>query len=245
MKQHEAVIKCLERLGGAATLGQLYNAVLKISDCRWNTKTPFASIRRIVQTRPEIYKIKPGLYGLIAKKADLEGRGILQETPSNKTLPETVKSNHAYYQGLLLCIGAMRHFQTFAPRQDKNKRFIDKPLGELSTLNAVPPFSYDRFVKRIATVDVAWFNQRGMPSSLFEVELTTDIQNSLLKFADLQDFRLRAVIVADKARRKEYEKKIACDAFKEIKESVMFLDLDCLVRQYENLMQTQDAEVQL
>jgi hypothetical protein len=99
MKQHEAVIECLERLGGVATLGQLNNAVLKVPDCRWNTKTPFASIRRIVQTRPEIYKIKPGLYGLVANKAEIEARGILQETPSNKTSPETVNSNHAYYQG--------------------------------------------------------------------------------------------------------------------------------------------------
>ena len=36
-----------------------------------------------------------------------------------------------------------------------------------------------------------------MPHSLFEIEHSTDIQNSLLKFNDLQDFYSRMVIVAD------------------------------------------------
>ena len=61
MKQHEAVIQTLERLGGKATLAQLYREVMKIDDCKWGTKTPFASIRRIVQTRSEIFKVRPGL----------------------------------------------------------------------------------------------------------------------------------------------------------------------------------------
>ena len=61
MKQNEAVILTLEKLGGVATLGQLNQEVFKISDCEWKTKTPFASIRRIVQLDKNIYKIKPGL----------------------------------------------------------------------------------------------------------------------------------------------------------------------------------------
>ncbi|MCV4753317.1 hypothetical protein OFC37_28010, partial [Escherichia coli] len=78
MRQHEAVIQTIERLGGMATLGQLYRETLKIKDCEWTTKTPFASIRRIVQTRPqEIYKIKPGLYGLVSHRAANEAKGIL------------------------------------------------------------------------------------------------------------------------------------------------------------------------
>ncbi len=42
MKQYEAVIETLERFGGIATLGTLYQEVFKIKDCVWNTKTPFA-----------------------------------------------------------------------------------------------------------------------------------------------------------------------------------------------------------
>lgn len=59
MKQYEAVIATLERLGGVATLGELNKEVFKIKECEWKTKTPFASIRRIVQMNENIYKIKP------------------------------------------------------------------------------------------------------------------------------------------------------------------------------------------
>ena len=55
MKQYEAVIQTLERLGGIATLGQLNQEVFKIKDCEWKTKTPFASIRRIVQENENRY----------------------------------------------------------------------------------------------------------------------------------------------------------------------------------------------
>lgn len=67
MTQREAVIQTLEGLGGIATLGTLYQEVFKISECIWKTKTPFASIRQIVQLAPEIYKIKPGLWNLTVK----------------------------------------------------------------------------------------------------------------------------------------------------------------------------------
>lgn len=40
MKQYEAVIETLKRLGGCATFGQLNQEVFKIEDCTWNTKTP-------------------------------------------------------------------------------------------------------------------------------------------------------------------------------------------------------------
>ena len=49
MKQNEAVINTIEKLGGIATLGQLNQEVFKILECEWKTKTPYASIRRIVQ----------------------------------------------------------------------------------------------------------------------------------------------------------------------------------------------------
>ncbi len=94
MKQHEAVIQTIERLGGVATLGQLNREVFKIKDCQWRTKTPFASIRRITQLRPEIYKIKPGLYGLVALRKQNEAKGILEDTGAGKQRPDITESNH-------------------------------------------------------------------------------------------------------------------------------------------------------
>lgn len=106
-------------------------------------------------------------------------------------------------------------------------------------MNEIPQFSYENLVKRSSTIDVIWFNQRKMPDSFFEIESTSDIQNSLLKFNDLQDFYARMVIVADEHRKTEFQSKLAYTAFKDLRESkrVDFLDYDSLIKQYEYTIQ--------
>lgn len=244
MKQNEAVIITLEKLGGFATLGQLNQEVFKISDCEWKTKTPFASIRRIVQLDKNIYKIKPGLYGLTKFKTTNESKGIIQETEMNKDSKEVIDFNHSYFQGLLITVGNLKGLKTFIPNQDKNKLFLTEKLVDIRTLNAIPQFSYSKLVQRSSTIDVIWFNDREMPHSFFEVEHSTDIQNSLLKFNDLQDFHSRMVIVADNKRRDEYLKKIKYSSFTDLNKEnrVSFMDYETLSRQYESIIEQQQYE---
>lgn len=227
----------LERLGGVATLGQLNQEVFKIEPCVWKTKTPFASIRRIVQTNKDIYKIKPGLYGLLNHKKKNETKGIFEETAQNKTSKEITEFNHSYYQGLIITIGNLRKFQTYLPNQDKNKLFLNEKLGNLTTLSKIPVYSYENLVQRSSTIDAIWFNERLMPHSFFEVEHSTDIQNSLLKFNDLQDFYSRMFIVADKLRREEFESKKNYAGLKDIRDRVQFLDYEALSKQYEQTIE--------
>jgi len=243
MKQHEAVVITLERLGGIATLGKLNQEVFKIKDCEWKTKTPFASIRRIVQLNKDIYKIKPGLYGLLSYKKQNEAKGIFEETAKNRDSKEISEFNHSYYQGLILTVGNLKNYQTYLPNQDKNKLFLNERLGDLSTLNKIPMYSYDNLVKRSSTIDAIWFNERMMPHSFFEVEHSTDIQNSLLKFNDLQDFHSRMFIVADKRRKEEFEMKRNYAAFQHIKLRVEFLDYENLTKQYEQIIESTKLEI--
>lgn len=163
MKQHEAVIETLERLGGIATLGLLNTEVFKIKECVWKTKTPFASIRRIVQQTAGIYKIKPGLYALEKYKDRFEANGIIVETDRNKDSNGLKTFNHTYYQGILLIMGKYRRMNTYVPGQDKNKKFYDgRTLQQLSTLDCQPQYSYPEITKRSATIDTIWFNERNM-----------------------------------------------------------------------------------
>ena len=68
MKQYEAVLLAMKQNGGYATLGQLYQTAPKIPGSTWGTKTPFATIRRIVQQHDEFFKIRPGLWALTSEK---------------------------------------------------------------------------------------------------------------------------------------------------------------------------------
>ncbi len=244
MKQNEAVIITLERLGGVATLGQLNQEVFKISDCEWKTKTPFASIRRIVQLDKNIYKIKPGLYGLLDYKVKNESKGIIEITDENKNSKEAIDFNHSYFQGLLLKVGNLKGFKTFVPNQDKNRFFLNEKLVDIRTLNEIPQYSYPKLVNKSASVDVIWFNEREMPHSFFEVEHSTDIQNSLLKFNELQDFYSRMVIVADSKRKDEYLKKLKYSSFTNLvnQKRVSFMDYEALNKQYEIILEQQDYE---
>lgn len=234
MKQYEAVIATLERLGGVATLGELNKEVFKIKECEWKTKTPFASIRRIVQVNENIYKIKPGLWALKSHQKELEARGIVVETERNRNSNEVKEFTHSYYQGLLVELGNMMEKKTFVPNQDKSKLFVDKKLGDIRTLKDIPHYSYDNIVNRSSTIDVIWFNERIMPECFFEVEHSTDIQNSLLKYADLIDFNTKMFIVADERRKAEYEKKMNYTSFSylRVNKRVEFLSYSKLEKQY-------------
>ncbi|MFA4830891.1 MAG: hypothetical protein WC618_01795 [Patescibacteria group bacterium] len=226
MKQYEAVLKTMEENGGYATLGYLNQNVLKIKECQWNTKTPFASIRGIVQTYDKIFfKIKPGLWALKSYKDKLPTEIL---SLRNILKPEQKLLNHSYYQGLLVEIGNLKRYKTFVPNQDKNRQFLGKTLGEISTISNFYQFGYDQMVRKAQTVDVLWFNPRKMPSVLFEIEHSTDIQNSLLKFVELQDYNVNFFIVADKVRKAECAGKLSLNAFMPIKSRVQFMDYDKL-----------------
>lgn len=242
MKQYEAVIQTIEKLGGIATLQQLNQEVFKIKECEWKTKTPFASIRRIVQQTKEIYKIKQGLYALKSFRPQLESQGIIVETESNKDSQEIACFNHSYYQGLLLSIGNLKGFHTFAPNQDKNKPFANQSIGELRSIDEIPMFSFSHLVQRSSTIDVIWFNERNMPNSFFEVEHSTNITNSLHKYNDLRDFYTKMYIVADTKRYEEFLTKIHYVSFDLIRKEnrIRFVSYDELEKQYVQIVAQQD-----
>jgi hypothetical protein len=220
MKQHEAVIVAMREEGGYATLGRLYQTVPRVLDCRWGTKTPFASIRRIVQDHPDIFfRIRPGLWALVERRKQLPETVLA--SPSTPA-PVKAEQTHAYFQGLLLELGAMKHLETCVPSQDRNKPFMNATLAQAASLSEIYHFTYDETMRKAQTVDVVWFNARRMPHTFFEVENSTDMLNSLSKFVELQDFRAEFVIVADQLREREYQGRVALSAFRDLTETVKF-----------------------
>jgi len=221
MTQTQQVIEVMRELGGYATFGKL-NQSIDFSE--WKTKTPEASVRRIVQNSPEIFKIRPGLWAL-KEYEDV----ILKRFKLNENQEKTTKDfNHSYYQGLTVEIGNLRNLKTFIPNQDKNKLFLDKPLKEVANVHEMYHFTYPELIRLAKTIDVVWFNERLMPYAFFEIEHTTDIQNSLLKFYELQDFNAEFNIVADDYRFDKFNALINRSMFKPIKERVKFKSYNTL-----------------
>lgn len=226
--QEYQVIEALRREGGFATLRRL-NEIVDFST--WKTRTPEASVRRIVQDSQSIFRIQPGLWALEDFREEVLKKFKIKE--GNRDSEELF--SHGYYQGLLVEIGKYRERKTYIPVQDKNRMFLDKHLGEIADTYTLPPFTYDNLLRKARTVDVIWFNERQMPSDFYEVEHTTDIKNSLSKFYELQDFFSKFYIVADVCRKDEFYDKISVSMFSKIKSRVQFLDYERVVTMHTNL----------
>jgi len=237
MKQYEAVIEAMKQFGGYATLGQLYQTAPNIPDSEWKTKTPFASIRRIVQVRDEFFKIRPGLWALTSEKEKVMRLFSEGEVPEKER-----EYTHSFFQGLVVEIGNLKGFKTFVPAQDKNKPFSQKKLGEVANLSDFYQFTYEEVLRQALTIDVTWFNERRYPSAFFEIEHSTDIHRSLLKFMEFQDFRVEFHIVADHHRKAEFESKLSLTAYAPIKKLVKFWNYDEVSTLHSRMSETVLAE---
>lgn len=226
--QEYQIIEVLRKEGGFATLRRL-NEIVDFST--WKTKTPEASIRRIVQDSQSIFRIQPGLWALEDYRKEILKKFKIKE--GNRGSEELF--SHGYYQGLLVEIGKYMKRKTYIPPQDKNRMFLDKHLGEVADSYKLPLFTYDNLLRKARTVDVIWFNERQMPSDFYEVEHTTDIKNSLSKFYELQDFFSNFYIVANICRKEEFNDKINVSMFNNIKPRVHFLDYERVVTMHANL----------
>lgn len=222
MTQAEQILRTLEEIGGIATLSELYD---KADTSGWRAQNPYASIRRIVQTTEGITKLQPGLYCL-TRRRDLVN--FSQALASNSKSP----SKHTYYQAQLLYLGQRDRYKIYFPPQDRDKEYLPgKTLGHLCDKTDMPPFGYENFLKQAKTIDMIWFNRRRMPAAFYEVELTTDIYRSLIKFNELRDFRAAMVIVADESREREFRNKIESDTFNDIRKLVVFRSFGEIDRQ--------------
>ncbi len=225
MNQKDYVIEAMNKNGGYATFRQLNGCV---DFTTWGTKTPYASIRRIVQTNPEFFRIASGLWGLSANKEEVLKKLEIQNNDPNSLSDFT----HSYVQGMIAEIGNIKNYGTYVPPQDKNHMFLGKKLCDVATVPKIYDFAYPEILKFAKTVDVVWFNKRNMPDAFYEVEHTTDIKNSLDKFYELQDYRAKFYIVAGQERKKQFDSVLSKSIYDEIRGVVKFVSYDTLIKQY-------------
>lgn len=223
----EAIEQAIIQNGYIATLKEIYQIAPTLK--QFNGLTPDRTINERVQRDKRFVKLKPGLYGL---------KNYLEKLPDefnpkiSKTQADEDKITHAYIQGMLLEIGNINGFKTFAP--DKSGRFTSKKLCDIMTLKEIPKFTYEHILQSTRFIDVIWFNDRNFPNSIFEVENSTNFRNSLVKFVELQDFTTSMIMIApnEKSKINKYNQEIEKSVFAAIKDRVKFFNYDKIIGLY-------------
>lgn len=226
----DAIEKVMLKNGYFAPLKKLYQEIWKYKDfARIRGKTPEYTIQERVQRDPRFVRIGLGVYAL-RKYLDVlpEGVGSLRKGRVNS------ENTHTVMEGMLLEIGNSRNDVTHTYTSDRSRIFQNKTLGNLATLQRVPVFTYKAIIERsVQYADVIWFNERGFPIKIFEVEHSTDFRDAFVKFIDLQDFNTAFACVSDSRRKFKFERELDRPAFSGIKGKCVFYTYEQVSNDYD------------
>jgi len=212
----EAIEKVLLAHNYVAPLRKIYKEIVKYRPL--TGQTPFKTIQERVQRDPRFTRIGLGIYALT------EYLDKLPVAPKPQSKEEEKEQTHYSIQGMLLEIGNMEGFDTYSP--NKNAIFDNKPLMHIMTLSEFPNFTYPNIIQSVRFIDVLWFNDRGFPKSAFEVEITPQFRNSLVKFSELCDFYVTFYLIAEAENQDKYHREISRPVFREVKERCLFKTCD-------------------
>lgn len=212
----EAIEKVLLAHNYVAPLRKIYKEIVKYRPL--TGQTPFKTIQERVQRDPRFTRIGLGIYALT------EYLDKLPVAPKPQSKEEEKEQTHYSIQGMLLEIGNMEGFDTYSP--NKNAIFDNKPLMHIMTLSEFPNFTYPNIIQSVRFIDVLWFNGRGFPKSAFEVEITPQFRNSLVKFSELCDFYVTFYLIAETENQDKYHREISRPVFREVKKRCLFKTCD-------------------
>lgn len=226
----EAIEQVMLHNGYFAPLKLIYQEIWKYKDKRGiQGKTPNLTIQERVQRDPRFTRIGLGVYALTKFLDQLPS--AIEKPKSTKQVQEKL---HASIQGMLLEIGNNRHDVSATYTHDRKWIFQNKPLGSLATLREIPLFTYSRIIRdSIRFLDVIWFNPRGFPYKVFEVEQSTNFRDAFTKFMELQDFQTIFYCVAEEDRREKFQRELAKNAFTPIRTRCEFRSFAQVQNDYE------------
>lgn len=228
----EAIVKVMMGNGYFAPLKLLYKEIWGYKDkSKIIGKTPDYTIQERVQRDRRFTRIGLGVYALTEYLDKLPK----QIEPKNKE--EKNNRKHAEMQGMLLEIGNFKPDVKDTYTNDKKWVFQNKTLGSLATLDMVPAFTYERIIKESASfADVIWFNRRGFPYKIFEIECSTDFRDAFVKFMELQDFLAEFYCVSSETRKTKFDREKNKTAFKPIDNRLKFLTYEQVENDYQNIL---------
>jgi len=143
--------------------------------------------------------------------------------------PQLAEETHECIELRLIELGEMLGFKTYV--SDESKKCGNIELGSKTTLKReILPYA-----DKLKTIDVVWYKPTYF--KLFEVVLTTDMRNSLVKFVDTADLNAEYFIIAPSTNKNKFERTLTSAAFDKIRDRTKFISIEELSKIYETTIQ--------
>ena len=228
----EAIEQVMIKNGYFAPLKLIYKQIWTYKDRTTIIgKTPNYTIQERVQRDSRFTRIGLGVYAL----TEYLNRLPKEIEPKNEN--ERKERKHAIIQGMLLEIGNFKKEISDTYTNDKSFIFQNKTLGSLSTIQKVPLFTYEKIIREsVRFIDVIWFNNRGFPNRLFEVEHSTNFRDAFIKFMELQDFTAEFYCISSTEKEDKFIREKGKNAFKPIEKRLNFLNYEQIENDYKNIL---------
>lgn len=138
-------------------------------------------------------------------------------------------TTHEEAEGTLLKLGNLHGFDTYVCTRDRSKKYTDRTLGEIASLEEIPEFTFREKLEVVREIDVIWFTSEGYPEYCFEVEHTTKVRDGLLRLYQISPLKgVKLFIIAPSAVLSKFQTEVSRSPFTRIKDRYNF-------RSYEEL----------
>lgn len=219
----DVVRDALVKLGGQGHLKDINRLVKNHPKTRTNPTWQF-TIRRVVRQYAIFQPVPPARSGLYR----------LVEQPTVNAEPESLGNkgpvDHSAVQGMLLTLGRMYGYETFAPATDRTSRsFLGRSLADFSTVTDCAEFCGKNSLSRVRQIDAMWLaedNDGVYPVYAFEVEHTTGVRSGMDRLVELPErYVARLFVVAPgEDERATFDGLIRLNKFRKFRERMRFRD---------------------
>lgn len=106
-------------------------------------------------------------------------------------------NGHTDVQAILLKLGELLDYETYAARADRtkpSKAFGGKQLGEIATVKELPFFGSEEMTRAARMIDVVWLKE-NWPEYFFEVEHSTRVDRGLARMFQVIKFNARFFVL--------------------------------------------------
>lgn len=139
------------------------------------------------------------------------------------------KLDHWDAIALLLQVGNLLRYDTYASDPSRKSQVLGKTLGDIARLQDIPPFTYERHLDTVKNIDVIWFREE-FPACCFEVEHTTGVTLGLLRLYQIRNFtQAKFFVVSPSNILSKFKAEITKDPFYTVKHRYHFRSYDDLV----------------